>query len=80
MEIVGDDQPVVVEKDGIDEGVDQHFAMSLLPYIQLTETMQPKGHEFRADTGFLQLFFFNFQLQIIPSRFQLIQPLLGGAR
>lgn len=79
MEIVGDDQPVVVEKDGVDEGIDQHFALGLLLDIHAAKAMEEKAKLFLTDAGLGELLAGNFTFEVIPRSFQLIQALLGRA-
>ena len=79
MEIVGDDQPVVVEKDGIDEGVDQHFALGLLLDIHAAKAMEEEAKLFLTDAGLGELLAGNFAFEAVPRSFQLIQAFLGRA-
>lgn len=54
--VEGDHHFIIVQENRIDEGVDEHLAMDLLPHVQLTETVEPEGHKLRADLGLRQLF------------------------
>ena len=35
---------VIVQENSVDKSVNQHLTMGLLPYIQLAEAVEPKGH------------------------------------
>ena len=73
-------QLVVIQKDRVDEGINEHFAMAFLPHVQLAEAMQPEGHELGIDFRLRQLLAGEFRFQIVASGFQLFQPLLRRAR
>ena len=54
--------------------------MGLLPHIQLAETVKPEGHKLGTDLGLRQLFAGKPVLKLVAAVFQLLQPLLCGAR
>ena len=64
--------------DGVHKGIDQHFAVGLLAYIQLAEFMQPEGNELRTDSGLGNFLISNLDFQILLGGFQFLQPALGG--
>ena len=66
--VEGDHHFIIVQENRIDEGVDEHLAMALLPHVQLAEAVEPEGHKLRADLGADQLFVGYFQLQILLGR------------
>ena len=78
--VEGDHHFIIVQKNRVDEGVDEHLAMALLPHVQLAETVKPEGHKLRADLGLCQLFAGKPVLKLIAAVFQLLQPRLCGAR
>ena len=77
--IKGNKHLIIVEIDGIDEGIHQCLPLLRLGHIQLTETEQPEPDEFFFHLRFCQPFFCNAGLQFLPLFFQRFQPLLGGA-
>lgn len=54
--------------------------MAFLPHVQLAEAVEPEGHKLCADLGLCQLFAGKPVLKLIAAVFQLLQPLLCGAR
>ena len=76
--IKGNENLIIVEIDGIDEGIHQCLPLLRLGHIQLTETEQPEPDEFFFHLRFCQPFFCNAGLQFLPLFFQRFQPLLGG--
>ena len=83
--IKGDENLIIVEIDGIDEGIHQRLPLLRLGHIQLAETEQPEPDEFFFHLRFCQPFLCNAGLQFLPllfqsfQSFQSFQPLLGGA-
>ena len=77
--IKGNENLIIVEIDGIDEGVHQHLPLLRLGHIQLTEAKQPKPDELFFHLRLGQPFLGNAGLQFLPLFFQHFQPLLGGA-
>ena len=77
--IKGNENLIIVEIDGIDEGIHQCLPLLRLGHIQLTETEQPEPDEFFFHLRLGQPFFCNAGLQLLPLFFQRFQPLLGGA-
>ena len=49
--VEGDHHFIIVQKNRVGEGVDEHLAMDMLPHVQLTETVEPEGHKLCADLG-----------------------------
>ena len=49
--VEGDHHFIIVQENRIDEGVDEHLAVALLPHVQLAEAVEPEGHKLRADLG-----------------------------
>ena len=78
--VEGDHHFIIVQENRIDEGVDEHLAVALLPHVQLTETVEPEGHKLCADLGLRQLFAGKPVLKLVAAVFQLLQPRLCGAR
>ena len=76
--IKGENQLVIIQVDGVHKGIDEHFAMGLLAYIQLAEFVQPEGDELGADSGLGNLLISDLDLQILLGSFQFLQPTLGG--
>ena len=77
--VEGDHHFIIVQENRVDEGVDEHLAMALLPHVQLAEAVEPEGHKLRADLGLRQLFAGKPVLKLVAAVFQLLQPLLCGA-
>ena len=77
--VKGNKYLIIVEIDGIDEGIYQCLPLLRLGHIQLTETEQPEPDEFFFHLRLGQPFFCNAGLQFLPLFFQRFQPLLGGA-
>ena len=42
---------IIIQENRIDEGVDEHLAVALLPHVQLAEAVEPEGHKLGADLG-----------------------------
>ena len=77
--VKGNKYLIIVEIDGIDEGIHQCLPLLRLGHIQLAEAKQPKADEFFFHLRFCQPFLCNAGLQFLPLFFQRFQPLLGGA-
>ena len=77
--IKGNENLIIVEIDGIDEGIHQCLPLLRLGHIQLTETEQPEPDEFFFHLRFCQPFLGNAGLQLLPLIFQSFQPFLGRA-
>ena len=77
--VKGNKYLIIVEIDGIDEGIHQCLPLLRLGHIQLAETEQPEPDEFFFHLRLGQPFFCNAGLQFLPLFFQRFQPLLGGA-
>ena len=77
--IKGNENLIIIEIDGIDEGVHQCLPLLRLGHIQLTETEQPEPHELFFHLRLGQPFLCNTGLQFLPLFFQRFQPILGGA-
>ena len=76
--VKGNENLIVVEINGIDEGVHQCLPLLRLGHIQLTEAKQPKADELLFHLWLSQPFLCNAGLQFLPLLFQSFQPLLGG--
>ena len=76
--VEGENQFIIVQVNGVHKCVDQHFAVGLLAYIQLTEFVQPEGDKLRADSGLGNLLIGDLDFQIFLGRFQFLQTGLGG--
>ena len=76
--VEGENQFIIVQVNGVHKCVDQHFAVGLLAYIQLTEFVEPEGNELRADSGLGNLFVGDLDFQIFFRGFQFLQAGLGG--
>ena len=76
--VEGENQLVIIQVDGVHKGIDQHFTVGLLAYIQLTEFVEPEGNELRADSGLGNLFVGDLDFQIFLGSFQFLQTGLGG--
>lgn len=70
--VEGDHHFIIVQENRIDEGVDEHLAMALLPHVQLAEAVEPEGHKLRADLGLRQLFAGKPVLKLVAAVFQLL--------
>ena len=77
--VKGNKHLIIIEIDGIDEGIHQCLPLLRLGHIQLTETEQPEPDEFFFHLRFCQPFLCNAGLQFLPLPFQRFQPLLGRA-
>ena len=78
--VEGDHHFIIVQENRIDEGVDEHLAVALLPHVQLAEAVEPERHKLRADLGLRQFFAGKPVLKLVAAVFQLLQPPLCGAR
>ena len=76
--VKGNKYLIIVEIDGIDEGIHQCLPLLRLGHIQLAETEQPEPDEFFFHLRLGQPFFCNAGLQFFSLIFQSFQPLLGG--
>ena len=77
--VKGNKYLIIVEIDGIDEGIHQCLPLLRLGHIQLAEAKQPKADEFFFHLRFCQPFLGNAGLQLLPLIFQSFQPFLGRA-
>ena len=77
--VKGDENLIIVEIDGIDEGIHQCLPLLRLGHIQLAEAKQPEPDEFFFHLRLCQPFLCNAGLQFLPLFFQRFQPLFGGA-
>ena len=77
--VKGNENLIIVEIDGIDEGIHQCLPLLRLGHIQLAEAKQPKPDELFFHLRLGQPFLCNAGLQFLPLLFQSFQPLLGGA-
>ena len=76
--VKGNENLIIVEIDGIDEGIHQCLPLVFQAHVQLTEPQQPKPDELLRDLGLRQLFFHNACFKLPLGFFELLQPLLGG--
>ena len=76
--VEGNHHFVVVDEDGVDEGINQHLAVGFLPHVQLAETVQPKGHKLGADLRLCPLPTSNSGFQLAFIGLQLLQSPLRG--
>ena len=74
----GNKHLIIIEIDGIDEGIHQCLPLLRLGHIQLAEAKQPKPDELLFHLWLSQPFLCNAGLQFLPLFFQRFQPLLGG--
>ena len=77
--IKGDEDLIIVEIDGIDEGVRQCLPLLRLSHVQLAEAEQPEPDKLFFHLRLGQPFLCNAGLQFFSLLFQSFQPLLGGA-
>ena len=77
--VKGNKYLIIVEIDGIDEGIHQCLPLLRLGHIQLAEAEQPEPDELFFHLRLGQPFLCNASLQFLPLFFQCFQPLLGGA-
>ena len=77
--VKGNKYLIIVEIDGIDEGIHQCLPLLRLGHVQLAEAKQPKADELLFHLWLSQPFLCNAGLQFLPLFFQRFQPLLGGA-
>ena len=77
--VKGNEDLIIVEIDGIDEGIHQCLPLLRLGHIQLAEAKQPKADELLFHLWLSQPFLCNAGLQFLPLLFQRFQPLLCGA-
>ena len=77
--VKGNKYLIIVEIDGIDEGIHQCLPLLRLGHVQLAEAKQPKPDELLFHLWLSQPFLCNAGLQFLPLFFQRFQPLLGGA-
>ena len=75
--IKGNENLIIVEIDGIDEGIHQCLPLLRLGHIQLAETKQPKSDELFFHLRLGKPLLCNAGLQFLPLFFQRFQPLLG---
>ena len=76
--IKGNENLIIVEIDGIDEGVHQCLPLLRLGHIQLAETEQPEPDELFFHLRLGQPFLCNAGLQLLPLFFQSFQPFFRG--
>ena len=77
--VKGNEDLIIVEIDGIDEGIHQCLSLLRLGHIKFTETEQPKPDELFFHLRLGKPFLCNAGLQFFSLIFQSFQPLLGGA-
>ena len=77
--IKGNKYLIIVEIDGIDEGIHQCLPLLRLGHIQLAEAKQPKADELLFHLWLSQPFLCNAGLQFFSLIFQSFQPFLGRA-
>ena len=77
--VKGNKYLIIVEIDGIDEGIHQCLPLLRLGHVQLAEAKQPKPDELLFHLWLSQPFLCNAGLQFLPLLFQRFQPLLCGA-
>lgn len=77
--IKGNKYLIIVEIDGIDEGVHQCLPLLRLGHVQLAEAKQPKADELFFHLRLGKPFLGNAGLQLLPLFFQRFQPSLGRA-
>ena len=77
--IKGNENLIIVEIDGIDEGIHQCLPLLRLGHIQLAEAKQPKADELLFHLWLSQPFLCNAGLQFFSLIFQSFQPFLGRA-
>ena len=73
--VKGNKYLIIVEIDGIDEGIHQCLPLLRLGHIQLAEAKQPKPDELLFHLWLSQPFLCNAGLQFPPLLFQIFQPL-----
>ena len=76
--VKGNKHLIIIEIDGIDEGIHQCLPLLRLGHIQLAEAEQPEPDELFFHLRLGQPFLCNAGLQFLPLFFQCFQPLLGG--
>ena len=77
--VKGNKYLIIVEIDGIDEGIHQCLPLLRLGHIQLAEAKQPKADELLFHLWLSQPFLCNAGLQFFSLIFQSFQPFLGSA-
>ena len=77
--IKGNENLIIVEIDGIDEGIHQCLPLLRLSHVQLAEAKQPKADELFFHLWLSQPFLCNAGLQFFSLIFQSFQPFLGRA-
>ena len=77
--IKGNEDLIIVEIDGIDEGIHQCLPLLRLGHVQLAETKQPKPDELFFHPRLGKPLLCDAGLQFFSLLFQRFQPLLGGA-
>ena len=70
--VEGDHHFIIIQENRVDEGVDEHLAVVLLPHVQLAEAVEPEGHKLRADLGLCQLFAGKPVLKLVAAVFQFL--------
>ena len=76
--VEGEHHLVVIQENGVDEGVNEHFPVGLLPYIQFAESLQPEGDELGTDPGLGQLLTGDPGFQVLLVGFQFFQTAFRG--
>ena len=76
--VKGNKYLIIVEIDGIDEGIHQCLPLLRLGHIQLAEAEQPEPDELFFHLRLGKPFLGNAGLQLFSLIFQSFQPLLGG--
>ena len=77
--VKGNKHLIIIEIDGIDEGIHQCLPLLRLGHIQLAEAKQPKPNELFFHLRLGKPFLGNAGLQLLPLFFQRFQPSLGRA-
>ena len=77
--VKGNEDLIIVEIDGVDEGIHQCLPLLRLGHIQLAEAKQPKADELLFHLWLSQPFLCNAGLQFFSLIFQSFQPFLGRA-
>ena len=75
--IEGNEHFIIVQENCVDKRINQHLPVFLFRHIQLTEPMQPEGHELGTDFRFCQLLQGNLVFQLVTAVLQFLQPSLG---
>lgn len=63
------DDFIVIQVDRVNKGIDQHFAVRLLPHVQFAETVKPERHKLRVNFRTDEVFAGNPDFQILFAGF-----------